>query len=164
MSTILELAQGLQHSDIGVTLAENLYAFPVIEAVHLVGLALSVGLIFLTDLRLVGLFLPRVPVSAILRQLRPWVLGGFAITFVSGFLLFWSEAATVVVSPAFPAKFLFIFLAGVNALWFELKLGRNVTEWEASPAIPAGARYAGLASLSLWTLVIISGRLIPYLP
>jgi hypothetical protein len=30
--------------------------------------------------------------------------------------------------------------------------------------LPPGARFAGYASLGLWTLVIIFGRLIAYLP
>ncbi len=164
MSAILELAQGIQNSQIGTALAESTIAFPVIEGIHLLGLSISVGLIFLTDLRLIGVILRRVPVIDVLHQLRPWVLGGFAVTFLSGLLLFWSEAATVIVSPAFPVKFLFIFLGGLNALYFEFKLARLTAVVENHEVIPAGVKYAGLASISLWTLVIISGRLIPYLP
>lgn len=164
MSAILELANALQNSDIGTALAESTVAFPVIEGIHLLGLSISVGLIFLTDLRLAGVLLKRVPVVDLLRQLRPWIITGFAVTFVSGFLLFWSEAATVIVSPAFPVKFLFILLAGLNALYFEFKLAHLTPVVENQEVLPAGVRYAGLASIALWTLVIITGRLIPYLP
>lgn len=164
MSSIVEIAQGIQYSDVGVALAESQYAFPVIEGIHLIGLAVSVGLIFLTDLRLIGVFLRNVPITDVLHQLRPWVLGGFALTFVSGVLLFWSEAATVIVSPAFPVKFLFIVLAGLNALYFEFKLARQAPVVENHAVVPAGVKFAGLASITLWTLVIIAGRLIPYLP
>jgi hypothetical protein len=164
MSQFLELAQALQDSSIGTALAESTVAFPVIEGIHLLGLSISVGLIFLTDLRLIGVLLRRVPVIDVLRQLRPWVLGGFAVTILSGFLLFWSEAATVIVSPAFPAKFLFIFLGGLNALYFEFRLARQAPVLENHEVLPVGVKYAGLASISLWTLVIIAGRLIPYLP
>lgn len=164
MSLIYELAQGLQASSIGVALSESPYAFPLIEAIHLIGLSVSVGLIFLIDLRLVGIFLKNVPVTDLLRQLRPIVLGGFAVIFASGVLLFWSEAATIIVSPAFPVKFLFIAIAGVNALYFEVKLAKQKQVVENHAALPANVRYAGLASLFSWSVVIIAGRLIPYLP
>lgn len=164
MSLILELAQGLQDSAFGTALAESRYAFPLVEAAHLLGLSISVGLIFLTDLRLIGVFLRGVPIPVVLRQLRPWVLGGFAVTFISGVLLFIAEGATVVVSPAFPAKFLFIVLAGLNALYFEFRLARLTPVVDNAAVLPAGVRNAGLASIGLWTLTIIAGRLIPYLP
>lgn len=164
MSLILDLAQGLQDSAFGTALAESTVAFPVIEGIHLLGLSISVGLIFLTDLRLAGVLWRRVPVADVLHQLRPWVLGGFAVIFASGFLLFWSEAATVIVSPAFPAKFFFILLAGLNALYFEFKLAKLPPVVENHEVLPVAVKYAGLASIGLWTLVIISGRLIPYLP
>lgn len=164
MSFVYELAQSLQASSVGVALAESAYAFPLIEALHLIGLSVSVGLIFLIDLRLVGVFLKRVPVTDLLHQLRPLVLGGFALIFISGILLFWSEAATVITSPALPVKFLFIAIAGLNALYFELKLAKQPAVLENQPVLPSNVRYAGLASLFSWSVVIIAGRLIPYLP
>lgn len=164
MSYVFELAQSIQSSSVGVAIAESALAFPLIEALHLIGLSVSVGLIFLIDLRLVGVFLTRVPVTDLLHQLRPLVLGGFALIFLSGALLFWSEAATVIRSPAFPVKFLFIAIAGVNALYFELKLAKQPAVVENRPALPKNVRYAGLASLASWSAVIVAGRLIPYLP
>lgn len=164
MTSILQLAEGIQGSAIGVALAESAYAFPIIEGIHLIGLSISVGLIFLTDLRLIGVFLRHVPVTDVLHGLRPYVLGGFAAIFGSGALLFWSEAATVVASPAFPFKLLFIVLGGLNALYFEFVLAKGAPVQENHAVLPAGVKLAGLASLLLWTLVIVCGRLIPYLP
>lgn len=164
MSLILELAQGLQYSALGVALAESAYAFPLIEALHLIGLSVSVGLIFLIDLRLIGVFLKHVPVTDLLHQTRPLVLGGFAVIFVSGVLLFWSEAATVIVSPAFPVKFLFIAIAGLNALYFEFRIAKRPPVAENHAVLPASVRTAGLVSLASWSAVIVAGRLIPYLP
>lgn len=164
MSFIVDFAQALQDSAFGTALAESRYAFPLVEATHLLGLSISVGLIFLTDLRLIGVFLRGVPVPVLLRQLRPWVLSGFAVTFASGLLLFVAEGATVLLSPAFPVKFLFIILAGVNALYFEFELARLTPVVENHPNLPPQVRYAGIASIGLWVLVIIAGRLIPYLP
>ncbi len=47
MSTLLSLAESIEQSPVGAAIAESRYAFPVIEGVHLIGLSISVGLIFL---------------------------------------------------------------------------------------------------------------------
>ena len=105
------------------------------------------------DLRLIGRFLRSVPAAEVLHDLRPWMLAGFALSFASGILLFSAEAVAVVQSPAFPFKVLFILLAAANAIYFELRLRAG------------GARVAlaGATSLTLWLLVVATGRLIPYL-
>ena len=163
MDALLTLAIAIENSATGIAIAESRFAYPVIEGIHLIGLSVSVGLIFITDLRLMGLILKRVPIERVLHHLRPWVLGGFAAIFISGALLFWSSAARMLESPAFVFKLLFIALAGINALYFE---------WIIVPrekpvgigSLPRSFRFAGVASLTLWTLTIVCGRLIPYLP
>jgi hypothetical protein len=95
-----ELALQLSESTIGTTLRESLILFPLIEGIHLLGLALSFGLIFFTDLRLIGVFMTDVPVSRILLLLRRWIFTGFALTFISGFLLFWAEADAMITNPS----------------------------------------------------------------
>lgn len=165
MTTITAIANAIEATSIGTAIAESRYAFPIIEGTHLIALSVSVGLIFLTDLRLMGLFLRQVPVATILHGLRPYVLSGFALVFISGGLLFWAEAAEVIASPAWIFKFAFIGLAGLNAFYFEFVIARR--PGALSPergTLPRGVKLAGLASLTIWTLVVICGRLIAYLP
>jgi hypothetical protein len=165
MTTIAAIANAIEATSIGTAIAESRYAFPIIEGTHLISLSVSVGLIFLTDLRLMGFFLRQVPAAAVLHGLRPYVLCGFALVFLSGGLLFWAEAAEVIASPAWVFKFAFIGLAGLNALYFEFVIARR--PGALSPergTLPRGVKLAGLASLTIWTLVVICGRLIAYLP
>jgi hypothetical protein len=165
MTSITAIAQAIEATSVGTAIAESRYAFPIIEGTHLIALSVSVGLIFLTDLRLMGLFLRQIPAADVLHALRPYVLIGFGLVFLSGGLLFWAEAAEVIVSPAWVFKFLFIGLAGVNALYFELVSARRPGALAPQrQVLPRGVRFAGLASLTLWALVIICGRLIAYLP
>jgi len=96
MTTPTEFAQALQGSLIGTSLSESIYAFPIIEGAHLIGLALSIGLILFVDLRLVGLFLRQVPVADLLQQLRRWLLAGFILTLSTGALLFTAEATKLI--------------------------------------------------------------------
>ncbi|WP_027150784.1 DUF6644 family protein [Methylobacter tundripaludum] len=159
----LDIAQQLYDSELGTALRESVYAFPIVEGLHLIGLAFSVGLLFFVDLRLLGVFLRQVPVADIMNPLRPWLLGGFVLTFVTGILLFIAAATKIILLPVFLFKLGFIALAGINALWFELKWGKSASAWGWSPVLPPRVKFAGFASLLLWSLVIITGRLIPYL-
>ena len=164
MSTLLSLAEQLEQTQLGVAIAESRYAFAIIEGVHLIGLSISVGLIFLTDLRLLGVLFKHVPVPDFLHQLRAWVLGGFAAIFISGGLLFVAEASTLIASPPFAFKLGLIVLGGINALYFEFIIAKQPAIQENHPVLPRTARLAGAASIVSWTLVIICGRLIPYIP
>ncbi len=162
LSTILRNC--LYDSDFGTALRESQYAFPVVEGVHLLGLAFSVGLLAFVDLRLAGVLLRDEPVLRVLGQLRPFILGGFAITFTTGVLLFWAMSIKLLPNPIFPVKLIFILLAGVNFLWFEFGVGARRCRMEAIVrSLLSWARVAGWTSLVLWSVVVISGRLIPYL-
>jgi hypothetical protein len=163
MSTLLAIAENLENSRLGIAIAEGRYAFPILEGVHLIGLSVAVGLIMLIDLRLIGVFLEDVPVRKLHGQLQPYVLGGFALVILAGCLLFTSEATTVIVSPPWPFKTFFFLLGGANALYFELVIARRPQALPDHGPLPHGVRRAGTASLVLWTLVIICGRLIPYI-
>jgi hypothetical protein len=164
MNTVIAWADYLESTPLGTAIAEGRYAFPLIEGIHLIGLTLAVGLILIVDLRLIGVFLKDVPVKALHRQLQPYVFAGFAVVVVAGILLFFCEASTVVVSPPWPFKALFFVLGGLNALYFELVISRRPRALPDFGPLPKPVRYAGYASLTLWTLVIICGRLIPYIP
>jgi hypothetical protein len=164
MSTLAALADAMEESSIGSAIAGSRYLFPIIEGAHLIGLALAVGLIFLTDLRLLGVFLRKVPLQDVLRHLRPYVLTGIVVVFITGGLLVWAEASSVLFAPTFPIKMILVALGGINALYFEFVTARS-PEVRADPAVlPRGARAAGWISLCVWTLVIICGRLIAYVP
>jgi hypothetical protein len=161
--SVVTFLQQLHDSQLGTALRESLVIFPLVEGIHLIGLALSVGLILITDLRLVGLFLRNVPVADVLEELRPWLLAGFAITFGTGILLIWAEGPKIWEIPVFPFKLILIAFGGLNAVWFELKYGRNVAVWGKDITFPKGVRVAGWLSFVSWSAVVICGRLIPYL-
>jgi len=51
---------------------KNSWLFPVIQSVHLVGIALLVGTVVLVDLRLLGYVLGRYTVSEVSRRFERW--------------------------------------------------------------------------------------------
>jgi hypothetical protein len=114
--SILSICQSIQESSIGMQLRESTYLWPGIEALHVLCLALSVGTITLVDLRLMGFLMRDESVTDIIEQTRPLTIAGFVTAFVTGALLFWSEAGKLYPSYSFRIKLACIVLPGLNAL------------------------------------------------
>jgi len=160
--SLLDLAQTIQDSAVGTFIRESPFAYPLIEGLHLLGLAASFGLVFFIDLRIAGLLLRDVPVSRLHGALRGWVLVGFVLIFATGAALFLAEAAMLVANAWFWAKAALMLAALANALAFELAWKKHGSGWIDQPEVPPRARRAAWASLWLWVGVCIAGRLIPY--
>ncbi|MGJ3647677.1 DUF6644 family protein [Sphingomonas sp. GlSt437] len=143
-------------------LAESDWAFPIVESIHVLALTLMVGTVALVDLRLLNLAFRRVRVSSLAGQLLPLAWAGFALMAASGVALFASEASKLYDNPAFRLKVVLLLLAGLNPLIFHVTTYRGVAAWDHAVAIPARARLAAAGSLTLWSAIIICGRMIAY--
>jgi uncharacterized protein DUF6644 len=159
---ILKLCEWLGKMPSSIALRESIWMYPIIETAHVLGLCLFVGTAALWDLRLMGWALKRVPVSQVKSQLLPWTAVGFVEMLISGALLVFSDPLRFYGNIFFRIKLLLLILAGLNALIFHRTVGRTTLEWDRSAQAPFRARIAGGASLTLWTLVIVTGRMIAY--
>ena len=162
MPLLQHLCQLLYDSSFGTMIRESNNAFPIIESIHVLSITLLIGTIVVLDLRMLGLVLRPIPVTRVARSVLPLTWSGFTVSFVSGFLLFWAEAAKNYSNPAFRAKLILLGLAGLNPLIFHTTIYRRVHQWESLHVSPWRARAAAIASLSLWSGVIIAGRAIAY--
>ena len=134
----------------------------LLEGTHLISLMLFAGVMLVIDLRLMGVALRTIPNSIITRRLLPLVLGGFAIMVITGAALFFAKPLDYYHNIWFRLKLGLIVLAGLNILWFHLVLHRHQDQWDALERPPTAVRLSGLASLTVWLLVIITGRFIAY--
>lgn len=161
---LYQWCQWLEGTRIGAGVRNSDWLFPVIESVHMLGIVLLVGATGLFDLRLLSRGpLRQHSVSQIGRQVMPWVWGSFAVMFITGALMFTSEATRCYQSWCFRAKMVLLVLAGLNAFIFQFGAYRHVANWDgAALKVPAGARYAAWASLVLWVLIVFAGRGIAY--
>lgn len=159
LTSLLMLLQG---SALGDTVRNAEYIYPVLEAIHILGIALLVGPAFTFDVRLLGFGRNVVSVSAAARYLLPVSHIGFAIAVLTGIALLSAQATVVALSGAAPWKFGLLILAGLNVLAFHSGIGRRVAEWTDSAVTPVAARVAAGVSLIAWTGVIFAGRLLAY--
>lgn len=151
----------LETSGLGEALRGSLWLYPLVEVLHILGLALLVGAIAAFDVRLMGLH-ARLPADALSRLLLPVAVAGFVLAVPTGILLFISEATALAGNTAFLVKMGLLVAALANIALFHRGAGRRILDWGGGGRPPAAARVAGAASLLLWVAVLAAGRLIAY--
>jgi hypothetical protein len=163
MSALLSFAQWLQSRDIPTELRESWYVYPVVLSLHLAFIAFFGGLIFLTNLRLLGFGLRRYSISDVINQLRWPKRIGFLLVLTCGGLMASSKAEEYYYNPFFWAKMSLLFLVFVHGLVFRASVYRNTEALDKAPGTPAVVKVAACLSLLLWTGVAICGRGIGYI-
>ena len=83
---------------------KNSWAFPVIEAAHLFGVALFAGTILFADLRRLGLGVARKQADELERVFKPWAHSGLAILLATGALMWFADWDRYRRNPAFGVK------------------------------------------------------------
>jgi hypothetical protein len=152
---MLTVFEWLEHSWLGTSVNNSLWAFAVIEAGHLLALAVLGGAILVVDLRLLGFGLKEEPVSYVGRTAQPWLIGGLTAAIVTGIPLLASLAAgKYYVNGAFWMKMYFL----LAALVFTFTIRRAVVMGDDLRANSRIGKIVGLVSVLLWSGVGIMGR------
>jgi hypothetical protein len=155
---LLPLFQSLEASALAEAIRNSLWLFPIIEAVHLVGLAVIGGAILVVDFRLLGLGLRGQPVSRLAHDVQPWVLGSIAVMIASGVPLFVSEATKCYYSFAFWTKMTALLLVII----FTFTIRRSVTCAAEGRFAPGLNKAVAITSIALWSAVGWGGRWIGF--
>ncbi len=152
----------LETSAIAAAMRQDLWLYPIVEIVHILGFVVLVGSAAMFDARLLG-WSRRLSVGAMARHLLPWARGALLVVAPSGALLFSAHATEMAANPAFRLKIAFLAMAGLNAALFHRGPFKSVQAWDHDAPAPTSAKLAALVSLVLWAGVLTCGRLLAYL-
>ncbi len=158
---MLPFLNWIQQTGWATGLKESSLLFPFVEGAHILALSFSVGMIVVLDLRLLGFCFRNRSASLLMGQLTPWSLPGFGVMFLTGALLFATQAVKAYGNSFFRAKMILLALTGVNALYYQLRYYPKIAEWDLSKP-PAGVRVIAALSLIFWAGVIACGRTMAY--
>jgi hypothetical protein len=155
-------ANPIEALGIAKAMRENLWLYPSIEIVHIVGFVILVGSVVMFDLRVLGLS-RQLPVRALARHLLPWTLGALVLIVPSGLAMFAAHAGDFISNRAVQVKMSLLLAAGINAAIFHSGPFRSAAQWDTALAAPAGARLCAGLSIAIWVSIIACGRLLAYL-
>ena len=153
---LLAFFQWCQDSLLGQAVSQSIWAFPVIEALHLVGLSFLGGSVLIVDLRMLGLGLNRQRIDELARYARPWLIASLGVMVVTGVLLFMSEAIKCYYNTSFWVKIITLPLA----LLFTFKVRERIAHRAFDSSLETKAVAA--ASLVMWFTVAAAGRWIGF--
>jgi len=159
---LLRLAQWLAAQQWSIDLHESYYMYAWIETTHVLTLAVFLGMLFVIDLRMLGLCLTKVPASTIARRLDRPMMVGFTVMIITGFILYYGIPVRTTQSVWFRLKVILLVAAGINAFLFRNKMHAASLTWDRDPVPPRSVRIAAGLSMTLWACVVAAGRLIAY--
>lgn len=137
----------------------SIWAYTTILSLHAMGLAIIVGINTIVALRLLG-YVPEIPVAK-LRALFPWMYLGFTVNAASGLSLLAANLTNDLHNWMFFVKLSMIALAMVNLELTRAKVFDNPLVVNGT-GVPVEAKRFATASLVLWSLAIVAGRLTEY--
>jgi hypothetical protein len=144
--------QWLNNLAVSKAIGESIWIYPVVQAVHLVFLALFAGSLLMVDLRLLGFGIKEQSIAKLARDARPWVIFGFLGLVVTGTPQLMQNAMREYFSEYFWFKMYCIPVA----LLFTFTIREWVAQAEGRVS-PVVSKLVGFLSILLW----IGGVAIP---
>jgi hypothetical protein len=148
----------LEASALGVFMKDLPATFAVVEAVHLMGLALLGGTVLVADLRLLNVVMKDVPSNVVTEQAHRWFKIGLWILLITGIPMLAGVATKCYHNPFYWTK----MIALVVGILFVFTLKRPLLRGDHSALRPLTLKLMALASMSVWFLVAASGRWIGF--
>ena len=130
----------------------TVWIIPVIQSIHLCGLALLGGSVLMVDLRVLGLGLKEQSVASVEANTRPWLLISLGALFLSGVPMFWVGMEDLIYSQIFWIKMSALIAAILFTIFFRNPYARRNRH----------SKWTAIVSLSLWLTVAICGRWIGF--
>ena len=141
----------------------NSWVIPAIQSIHIVGIGVVVGSVFMIDLRILGLAGMDQTLRQTTNRFGPWLTGALWLMLATGILMVIGEPVRELVTFSFWLKMFLVAVGAVIAAVFRnmsKKHEQRVGRQHSSPADP----FKGLAILTflIWVCIIVLGRLIAY--
>jgi len=148
------VAAALQDWGVAAFLRRSVWAYPLVNFIHVLGLGFLITSAVLMDLRVLGVA-RKVELGTVIGHLRPVAITALVVTISAGFLLFTVQATLYAANPVYLAKMALLAAAILNAALF--------TSFRADRQPEAGAtRAMAVLSMVLWVSVAAAGRLIAF--
>ena len=161
MSTFKALSERLAHTGMSSTIADQSWAVPTLQSIHILAIGIVMASIAMLDLRLAGFLGREQSMRGLTLRFYPWIWGALAVLIVTGFLQIMAEPARELMNWIFWTKMALI----IGAVLLTAPVRRLLEDCRYRD-LPSGkraiVRACALLSLLLWVAVLICGRWIAY--
>jgi hypothetical protein len=144
---------------IGSFVVGKTWVWPSCETLHFVGLSLLFTVVFLVDLRMLGM--GKSLSFSSLYQLLPFGMVGFGLNLFTGMFFFIGASQQYTKNPIFYWKIIFVVLCGLNVLYFMLL--DEPWKVKSGDDAPITAKLVAASAIFLWVGVLFFGHMLPFL-
>lgn len=157
-----EWLAGLEGTALARALRDSVWAYPLVNAGHILGVALLVGSIIPLDLRLLWAW-RSVPLDPLWQVLTRTAGAGLMLAVVFGSLLFITRATEYAASSLFISKMIVVGAGTANALALRMVAPDELSRARSTTGKPRRRlQLAGGVSLAAWVTALTLGRLVGY--
>jgi hypothetical protein len=140
----------------------NGWVIPTIQSIHIVGIGIVLGSVFMIYLRILG----RAWMDQTLRQTTtrfgPWLTGALCLLLATGILMVIGEPVRELVTFSFWLKMILVAISTLIAAVFQISLRKHERQWEAALVNRRSIKGLAMLSFLIWACIIVLGRLIAY--
>ncbi|MAQ20430.1 MAG: hypothetical protein CMD52_02800 [Gammaproteobacteria bacterium] len=140
------------------TIQSFIWAWPSMEAVHFIGMALVFGSVTVMGLRVLGVA-KSVPFSA-MHRLLPLGALGLLVNVITGVFFFIADSGRYVAMDGFPPKIIWLVIGAVAILYFTIF--DEIWKVKSGEDAPITAKLMAVLTILSWGCVLVFGRLLPY--
>ena len=156
--SLLHYFEALEAGPIGVFVKDKAATFAIIEAVHLMALALLGAAVLSVDLRLLNLVMRDVPSNTVTDQAHRWFKLALVVLLITGFFMLAGVATKCYHNPFYWTKMTALGIGIVFVFAIRAPLLRK----DHSQLNPMTLKLMALASMAIWFVVAASGRWIGF--
>ena len=140
----------------------NAWIIPLIQSVHIVGIAVVFGSVFMLGLRILGWAGMDQTLRQTTNRYGPWLTGSLCLLLVTGVLMIIGEPVRELVSFSFWMKMTLLSIGTLIAIIFRVSLRKHEQTWEEALVNRGGIKGLAILTFAIWASIIVLGRLIAY--
>lgn len=138
------------------------WAIPLLQSIHLMGIAVVFGSVFLMTLRLLGLAGTDQPMLRIAERFGGWLKWGLIVLAISGGLLIVGEPVREVMTFSFWMKMTLVAFNAIVGFTWIARVKKNPQAWDGPNANLGSAKLMAVLMFLVFIAIIFLGRLIAY--
>ena len=135
---------------------------PVIQSIHIVGIGVVLGSVFMILLRILGWAGKDQTLRQTTSRFGPWLTSGLWLMLATGILMVIGEPVRELITFSFWLKMSLVAISTVIVVLFQRTLRKNERQWQEILVNRASIRGLAILTFLIWLCIIILGRLIAY--
>ena len=158
-----QFAEWLSTTSLSVFLqTHNSWAIPTIQSIHIVGIAIVLGSVFMIDLRVLGWAGMDQTLRQTTNRFSPWLTGALWLMLATGILMVIGEPVRELITFSFWLKMFLVAVGTLVAVAFQKSLRKNEQRWEETLVHRGATKWLAVLTFLIWASIIVLGRLIAY--